>query len=157
MPDDEIKVRLLFNSVLPHPGFIFRKEICTEKGYDESFRYAKDYEFQARASMKYPISCMEYIGVKYRRTANQISTKKYEEQQECANRVRKRMFQYFSVVLNEKECKNIQLLSSNRLYEMTWKQLLSAIKILFRLKYNVKKELIYRGKIIVDNAFGRGK
>ena len=89
--------------------------------------------------MEHSISCMEYVGVKYRRTDNQVSTKKYEEQQACANRVRKGMFQYYGIAINKQECKNIQLLSSNRLYEMTWKQFLSVIKILYKLKRNLKK------------------
>ena len=148
--NSQIKARLLFNSVLLHPGFIFKREICAEDGYDETYRYAQDYEFQARMSQKYAISCIKDIGVRYRVSESQISTKKYIEQQECANRVRRRMFLHYGIALNDNRLKCVQLLSTGRIKEMTCVQFLVASKIMFELKLKVKKSGCPEGKAICD-------
>lgn len=148
--NNQIKARLLFNSVLLHPGFIFRREICAEYGYDESYRYAQDYEFQARMSLKYAISCIRDIGVRYRVSEGQISTKRYREQQECANRVRQRMFRHYGIILRNNELKCVQLLSTGRVKEMTCFQFLTASKIMLELKYKAKKSGYPEWRAICD-------
>lgn len=148
--EQQIKANLIFNSVLPHPGFIFRREVCAECGYDETIRYALDYDFQVRASLKYPISCMEDIYVRYRHSDTQISTQKYKEQQEHADVVRKRMFQYYGILLTDNELKCIQLLSTGRIKDMTSTQFLVAFKLMFELKYKVKKSRCAEKSAICD-------
>lgn len=136
----QIKGRLVFWSVLPHPGFIFRRSLFTRCGieYNEGMKYAQDYDFQSRVAKKYKIACLSDILLEYRVSEKQISAEKYEEQQMYANRVRVRQFQEYGVRLRTKDAKIIQKMCLDKLDELSNVQLFRAVFILIELVCRAK-------------------
>lgn len=133
-----IKALLIFNSVLPHPGFIFRQTLIKEGyKYNKFFKYAQDYEFQVHVSRKYTITCLRECLVKYRTSAEQISVVKYEEQMKYANITRARQFLNYGVRLNCDEAKIMQITCQDKIYDLSIIQKIRAVMIICRLKYHV--------------------
>lgn len=136
----QIKGRLVFWTVLPHPGFIFRKTLIDEGFYyDNAMKYAQDYDFQVRVSQKYPISCMRDILVYYRVSDKQISEEKFAEQQKYANITRIRQFSRYGVKLGTRTAKAIQLLCLKQIEKMKFVQLIEAMQAIIHLKFNVER------------------
>ena len=134
----EIKALLIFQSVLPHPGFIFRSSLIQEGyHYNENFRYAQDYEFQAHVAEKYEISCLSDCLIKYRVSNKQISIDKYEEQMECANRVRAKQFMKYGICLKKDEAEILKKVCQMRICELNKIQRIRAILMIYRLKINI--------------------
>lgn len=79
---DEIKCRLLFESVLPHPSVIMRKEMFKEWGlyYDPLFRHAEDYELWVRAARKMPLANIGEALLFYRAHAYNVGMIHKDEQ-----------------------------------------------------------------------------
>lgn len=90
LSSDEIKVMLLFHTVLPHPGFIFEREAINKAGitYNEKIKYAQDYDFQVQVARIYNLAFMHQILFDYRVSKKQISMVKYREQEHYANYIR---------------------------------------------------------------------
>lgn len=96
---DEIRAMLIFNSVLPHPGFIFDRKAMNDVGirYNERLKYAQDYDFQARVVKIYDLALMPQVLFDYRVSKKQISVAKFEQQQKCANYIRMKELQYLGI------------------------------------------------------------
>jgi glycosyltransferase involved in cell wall biosynthesis len=101
---EKIRVYLLFNSVLMHPGFMMRRSDIEEINlkYDENFKYALDYEFQTRASYQLKLANITDVLIKYRIHDSQVSTSKKNEQAFYANKVRDYQLKKLGIVLKEK-------------------------------------------------------
>lgn len=80
-----IKFSLLFGNSITHSSILFRKKPILEMGgYNESFRYAQDFELYSRLVTKYQLAVLPEILVKYRShgqsvTLNQNSRQSAED------------------------------------------------------------------------------
>ncbi|MDI9312657.1 MAG: glycosyltransferase [Limnohabitans sp.] len=79
---DEIKVQMLQSNPIGHPTVILRLEALRKFGllYNEKYLYCEDYELWSRCVNHFPISNLKEILVLYRRHAEQISTKYFQQQ-----------------------------------------------------------------------------
>jgi len=77
-PEDheEIKVWSLCNIMFRHPSVFIRIEFLKKYKlkYNESYRYAGDYDFLVRATHLFPVTNIQEVLLEYRRHADQIST-----------------------------------------------------------------------------------
>lgn len=103
---EQLRIRMLFQPVLMHPGFMMRREII-EEGifYDETFRTAQDYDLQVRISEKYDIGIVNRILLDYRVHKRQVSNTRNNEQFCNADRTRKRQLEQLGVSLEPEEKK----------------------------------------------------
>lgn len=103
--ENEIKVQFLFGSVLPHPGFMFRKELIDTYHifYNQEMKYAQDYDFQVRVSRRFHIACLPQILLYYRISLEQISENKSQEQKVYANQVRYKVFREYGIPCSMKQ------------------------------------------------------
>lgn len=87
----ELKCGILFNTILPHPTFFFRKELTDfyEQYYNSKFRYAQDYYFLYQTLNKGNVALIPEVLQYYRMYKQQISYKKSDEQLTCARTIRK--------------------------------------------------------------------
>lgn len=132
---EEIRGRLLFQSVLPHPGFIFRRALYLRGyRYDESFECSQDYEFQARVSRNYGVACMPDALVKYRISNGQVGVKKNEKQQQSSRKVMKEQFAYYGIRLSDKMIWNLQKTFWGKCEEVSFGDLIRVIIVLKMLK-----------------------
>jgi len=132
MNENQIKGQLLFGSVLPHPGFMFRRELYSKYNikYNEKMKYAQDYDFQARISRRFKIACLPDILINYRISSGQISSQKYAEQQSCANMVRKKQLSYYGIQCSQEQ---VELLRKMYVNEQSEFNIIKAIKAYFFL------------------------
>lgn len=83
-----IKNNLIFGCPFVHPSVIFPRIIDSKiVQYDESMRYAQDYALWVEICKNHEVCNLPLKLVKYRKSNNQISTKKLKEQHECAVRI----------------------------------------------------------------------
>ncbi len=103
--DKSLRVQLIFDPVLFHPTFIFRKEIIDKYSikYDEDLRYAQDYKFTYDISRYGKIGNLSEILMKYRVHDAQISNDKYKEQTRCANVTREYILKDMNITLNNNQ------------------------------------------------------
>jgi len=104
--DDEVlKVNLLFNAVMYHPTFIIRRDSLLEYNifYDESLKYAQDYNLEWRLSKYGKLANITDIVTKYRVHGEQVSTDKWEAQRACADATRRNLLEELDVRITEKE------------------------------------------------------
>ena len=102
---DILRIDLLFNAVMFHPTFIFRREISEKYNikYNEELLYAQDYDFEFQMSKCGKITNMEDVLVKYRVHENQISVNKFINQQDCARRIARNILKELDIIITEKE------------------------------------------------------
>lgn len=104
---EELRVQMLFRSVLVHPGFMMRYELV-EQGYryNEDFITAQDYEFLSRVVQKHKICNVNEPLIEYRVHSGQVSRKRKENQVILTNRIRDQQLYRVGVHLDEedKEC-----------------------------------------------------
>ena len=103
--DKTLRVQLIFDPVLFHPTFIFRKAVVDENKiyYDESLKYAQDFRFTYDMSKCGKIGNVSEILMKYRIHTNQISDEKYVEQTKCANNTRLKILNDMGIKLEKKQ------------------------------------------------------
>lgn len=91
MNAEQIRAHILYNSILPHPGFIMRRDVIIEKKffYNTKIKYAQDYELQSRILSEFEIGLIKNVLFKYRVSNKQIGVQKREEQMRYANITRK--------------------------------------------------------------------
>lgn len=102
---DELKASLLFNSVIPHPTFIMRKDVLDENNirYNENLPYAQDYDFIYQISRCGELANIPKILLKYRIHDKQITGEKLVEQIQCADITRRKILSDLGVDLSENE------------------------------------------------------
>ncbi len=89
--NDEIKCRLLFDSVFVHSSVIMRKNILLEEGYfyNKEFIGAEDYELWVRMSKKYNLANIGKVLLKYRIYPEHSWARLKHEQSNASQRIRK--------------------------------------------------------------------
>lgn len=81
--NDELKKDLIKYNPFFHPGIMMRKEALVNIGlYNESWRFAQDYEMYFRMAKKYEVANIPKILLKYRETGGSITGKKNKQQVE---------------------------------------------------------------------------
>lgn len=154
MNEVQIKGQLMFGSVLPHPGFIFRREIYSKYKirYNEKMKYAQDYDFQVRVARKFKIACLPDILIKYRVSDKQISSQKSLEQQECANRVRQSQLYYYGIKCNQKQIELIRRIYMDEQSEFKIPQIMNAYIFLIRIVVKMNQSKFAEKKVISEIA-----
>lgn len=105
-PDYEtIKLLLLQDSYLSHPTCMIRALVLRKHNlyYDESYKYASDYDWQVRASSLFPVSITNAPVLLYRIHDQQISTGKHLEQTFFADQIRVKQLAFFGIEPTETE------------------------------------------------------
>jgi glycosyltransferase involved in cell wall biosynthesis len=77
VPQDEnsIRWRLLFMNAFSHSTVMFRRGVLSEVGlYDESFRYAQDYELWSRIARRHAVAALPDVLVSYRETPSSMTS-----------------------------------------------------------------------------------
>lgn len=152
LSESQIKAYLLFNSVLPHPGFMFRRSLNVKYNiqYNEKLRYAQDYDFQVKVSRKFKIACLAEPLIQYRISKKQISVERAKEQQMCANNVRKRIFAYYGIKFNDEQIELIRKINLNEQKELNNIQLLKLYILLKIIIKKIKKTEYLEKNIIIS-------
>lgn len=151
----QIKGQLLYGSVLPHPGFMFKRELYSKYGirYNEKMKYAQDYDFQVRVARRFEVACMSDILIKYRVSDKQISRQKWQEQQEYANRVRQYQFYYYGIKYNQREIELIRKIYMDEQWTLTLAQAIKAYILLLVIVMKMSQSAYAEKKVICDIAF----
>ncbi len=75
--DADLKRALISYNPFFHPGIMMRKKVIEDVGfYDESWRFAQDYELYFRIAKKYELANIPMILLKYRETSGSITGSK---------------------------------------------------------------------------------
>jgi len=116
-PEDynEIKVWSMSNIMFRHPTVFIRKEFLKKYKlkYNDSYRYASDYDFLVRAAHLFPVTNIQEVLLEYRKHAEQISRAKRSEQVKIAYLVMLKQLKYFKKDVTEED-KGIHLTLMNR-------------------------------------------
>ena len=103
--DKSLRIQLIFDPVILHPTFIFRRSVVDKYSiiYDEELKHAQDYKFIYEISRHGKIGNLPEILVKYRVHDEQISLSRKEEQTRCANKTRTAILTDMGIVLCSKQ------------------------------------------------------
>ncbi len=75
--DKDLRAALIQYNPFFHPGLMMRKNACVEAGlYDESWRFAQDYELYFRIAKKWELANVPEILLRYRETGGSITGSK---------------------------------------------------------------------------------
>ena len=88
--EELLKVAFLSNNYCSHPSLILRKEFLKryDLSYNEKYYYSADFDLCARGFQHFRLQNIPDILLQYRRHAEQISTAKFDEQQNYADTIR---------------------------------------------------------------------
>lgn len=117
---ERLKIHLLFGAVMYHPTFIIRKSMLEKHNikYDETLRYAQDYNLEYRISKYEKIANIPEVLMKYRAHGSQISAIKNKSQLECANKTRRMILREMDIALSDHEMlywQNFGLLTGHKM------------------------------------------
>ncbi len=150
-----LRCRMLVRPVLAHPGFMARREVFRELGYqyDESFRQAQDYDLAARLTRRYSIGICPEVLLEYRAHEGQVSNKVGGSQFRNADRVRERLLQELGIALTEQEWDIYHQLILEK-PSKTVDTYIQAVRIIDRVVEQNDKLGIY-DKVILKDTLGR--
>lgn len=102
---DKVKVSLLFNSCLGHPGYMMRGDILRKYHlcYNEANQYAEDYELLCDTLAYGEIDNYPEILMRYRVHEKSVSREHRDIQRESTNKVRGKMLQKLGIQLTQDE------------------------------------------------------
>lgn len=103
---ESLKVLFLENNYCLHPGLCIRRRFFNEQDsllYNEQYQYASDYDFVSRNFRNFKICNIPDVLVEYRVHENQITSSKYQEQQEYADKIRINYLSNIDLFPNEVE------------------------------------------------------
>ena len=86
--NDSIKIDLLFDSAVPHPGVMMRKSLGKDLYYDAHYEQAEDFELWTRLIKKTQICNLPEILLKYRVHDFQVSNYQNERQLNSSKKIR---------------------------------------------------------------------
>ena len=144
LSSQEIQGQYLFGSVLPHPGFMFRRELIEqyEYFYDPEIRYAQDYDFQFRVSTRFKVACLADVLIRYRVSNNQISSQKVEEQRCYANKTRKKVYDFYGIACSANQIDTLaKIYSGDR--NISKKNAIGVISLLKEINKKTKQTPYY--------------
>lgn len=140
MPFEEMRYQFLLGSILPHPGFMFRKELVQKYKfyYNENYKYAQDYDFQFRVSQNFKEYCIPEVLFRYRISEKQISNEKVIEQKKCVLEIRKDIFKYYKIPYS-----NIEITALNEFAyhkKLNLKEKFALMILLLKIENRIKNE-----------------
>lgn len=116
LPTDDATIRswLLFESVLPHPSIVMRREVLLKAGlsYDETCLHAEDYDLWVRASRRTALANVSEVLLRYRLHPQQVVRKYEAEKFDSAKRIRQSQLKYLGLSPAEGELELHQALST---------------------------------------------
>jgi len=103
--DEDICIDLIFNSAVMHPTFIVRNEVLKKHNikYNESLRYAQDYDFTYQISKYGKLENIPETLLKYRVHSSQTSIANKEKQKKYADITRKKIIKDMGIILSDRE------------------------------------------------------
>jgi glycosyltransferase involved in cell wall biosynthesis len=137
---ESLKVYFLENNYCLHPGLCIRRRFFNSWDallYNEQYQYASDYDFVSRNFRNFKICNIPEVLVEYRVHENQITSSKYPEQQEYADKIR---VNYLS---------NIDLFPDDTEKEIH----LSFMKRSYFRNFNMRDYLRWSNKIVHFNTY----
>lgn len=118
LPTDDATIRswLLFESVLPHPSVVMRREVLSSAGlfYDETCLHAEDYDLWVRASRRTALANVPEVLLRYRLHPRQVVRKYETEKLASARIIRQSQLEYLGISPAEGELDLHQALSTWR-------------------------------------------
>lgn len=102
---EKVRCELLFYPAVAHPSVMIRAEVLKKNNlaYDESFKYAQDYDLWARLSEHTPITNIPEILLTYRVHPKTITSEARSEQLTFARQIRNRYFTKLNINPSEEE------------------------------------------------------
>jgi len=101
LPTDDSAIRgwLLFESVLPHPSVIMRRDMLLKTGlsYDETILHAEDYDLWVRASCHTALANIADVLLRYRLHPQQIVRKYETEKLASARQIRRKQLESLGI------------------------------------------------------------
>jgi glycosyltransferase involved in cell wall biosynthesis len=116
LPTDDTAIRswLLFESVLPHPSVMMRREAFSKMkmSYATTYVHAEDYDLWVRASRCMALANVGEVLLRYRIHPEQIVRKYESEKLASARQVRKNQLEYLGISPRQEELNLHQALST---------------------------------------------
>lgn len=139
--NEEIRIKLLDDGAFAHPTVMMRKDSIDSNNirYNADYKYIEDYQFWVEAAIKnLKMANLDEVLLQYRQHSNQVSSLKYEEQEETKQRIKlEYLSHYFGEYMSIDE-----LISVNQCFDI---DLPSKIAVLDKLsKTNNKCNLFYK-------------
>lgn len=102
---ERLKVDLVFNLVMPHGGFMFRRSLQRQFGitYDPSCPHAEDYDFIYKLSKAGELGAIEKTLYRYRRHGDQTTVVHRVAQTKASNSIRARILEEIGVKFTNEE------------------------------------------------------
>ncbi len=145
VPEDynKIKVWLMCNMTFIHPTIFIRAEFLKKFNlkYNDSYRYAGDYDFLVKAAHLFPVTNIPEVLLEYRKHSEQITNANKIEQGKIVYKTMINQLMYFKKNVTDEE-KNIHLSLINRIskkYDCDFKLIISWAN--FLLHTNIKTKV----------------
>jgi len=103
--NDDIRIRMLYQTQFCHPSVIIRKDILTQNKYkfDFNFIHAEDYELFVRISEKYKVANIPEVLLKYRQHVKNVSTSFKQTQVENSRKIIQMQFNEIGIEISLEE------------------------------------------------------
>ena len=135
--NEGIKVKLLENTALLHPGVMFRKEAVLRNNlqYNEDYKYAEDYHLWTVAAQQgIKMANLDDVLVEYRQHANQVSMSRIKEQDAVKERIK---LEYLSFHFKD-DLTEDQLISVNSFFDVPFFEKITLLNKLNNLNLKYK-------------------
>lgn len=102
---EELKVRLTGQMCFVHPTLFFRASLLKKHSlkYNETYRFAADYDLMVRSAYHFPVTNIPEIMVEYRKHSEQITTAKANEQGKIADIIRLKQLNFYEIIPNKEQ------------------------------------------------------
>ena len=105
--NEEIRIKLLDDGAFAHPTVMMRKDSIDSNNimYNGDYKYIEDYQFWVEAAIKnLKMANLDEVLLQYRQHSNQVSSQKYNEQEETKQRIKlEYLSHYFGKYMNVDE------------------------------------------------------
>lgn len=146
--NEGIKVKLLENTALLHPGVMLRREVFIQENllYNDDYKYAEDYHLWTLAAQQnIKMANLDEVLVEYRQHENQVSMSRLKEQQVVKERIQ---FEYLSFYFKD-DLTGKELISVNSFFDIPFSEKISLLNKLNKLnmKYNYFDQKLFERHI----------
>ncbi|WP_104384988.1 glycosyltransferase [Sphingobacterium sp. HMA12] len=109
---ETFKIKLLEDNYMLQSTIFINRQFLDKYNitYNESYRFASDYDFVFQCSKFFPIYNLDQNLVSYRVHEKSISTSTFDEQQAFASEIRKTIFLHYFPELNNQDLDNLDIL-----------------------------------------------
>lgn len=137
-----LKNVILFQSPVLHP-LAFFKRILNEKPliYNEAMTYAQDYALWASLIKENKITNIDDTLLYYRISNSQISSKKYDEQADCAVCVQEKIFRDFNYKINSEIKLAVHVITKKNSTKVSISELIMPLIQFYNINFSGKKDI----------------